>query len=167
MTRILMTLSLALLTGPAAADLFTASGAWTGDGRLATGPDAPLRRGRCQVEVTPGPEARMVDVIGRCAVAAGMSELSLKLVREPGGALRAGIWTAATGQVVQYSGRETASAAILTSTAPLMLDGVAWHSRIEVTWPDPDGFAMRQLMRSDSGTDWHMVAEMHYRPAAK
>jgi hypothetical protein len=147
------------------AELFTASGQWQGEGRLATGAEAPLERGRCRVEITPDAAAGEVDVIGTCAVAAGLSDISMKLVRGAGGTVNAGVWSAATGQVVQYSGRETADAISLSSTSPLVLDEVTYETRVDVTLPDADSFGFRQLLRAEGETAWRLVAEMTYRPS--
>ncbi len=162
----LLPLALAgLAAAPAAGvDLFTASGAWTGEGRLATGVAAPLERGRCRVEITPAPATGTVDVIGSCAVAAGLSEISLKLVRGPGGAVNAGVWSAATGQVLQYSGTETPDRIALVATTPLLVDGAAYDTRVDVTRPDAASFAFRQLLRPAGADAWRVVAEMTYRP---
>lgn len=155
-----------LLAAPAAgAELFSATGAWQGEGRLATGATAPLERGRCRVEITPGEGGGAVDVIGTCAVAAGMSDISLKLVRGQGGTVNAGVWSAATGQVLQYAGTETAEGIALVSTSPLVLDAVAYETRVDVTAPDTESFAFRQLLRAEGDAAWRLVAEMTYRPA--
>ncbi len=158
-------LAAGLAAGPApAAELFSATGFWQGEGRLATGATAPLERGRCRVEITPDQGAGAVDVIGTCAVAAGLSDISLKILREPGGAVRAGVWSAATGQVVQYAGREAAEGLELTSTTPLVVDEIAYETRVDVTAPDPASFGFRQLLRAEGETAWRLVAEMTYRP---
>lgn len=155
-----------LAAAPAEArDLFTAAGPWIGEGRLATGATQPLERGRCRVELTPGAGGAALDVIGTCAVAAGTSEISLKLVRRAGGAVQAGVWSAATGQVLQYSGRESGDSIALTSTTPLMVGEVAYDTRVDVSAPEADGFAFRQLMRAAGEERWRLVAEMEYRPA--
>ncbi len=153
--------------GPAAgAELFSVTGPWQGEGRLATGATAPLERGRCRVEITPDANGGEVDVIGTCAVAAGMSDISMKLVRGPGGAVNAGVWSAATGQTVQYSGRETADRIALVSTTALVVDAVAYETRVDVTAADAESFAFRQLMRAEGEEAWRLVAEITYRPAA-
>ncbi len=154
-----------IAAGPAAgADLFAASGAWQGEGRLATGATKPLERGRCRVEITPDAAGGEVDVIGTCAVAAGMSDISMKLVRGSGGAVNAGVWSAATGQTVQYSGRETAERIEMVSTTSLMVDDVAYETRVDVTTADTESFAFRQLMRAQGDEAWRLVVEMTYRP---
>lgn len=164
---VVMALGLAAQAGgPAlAADLFEASGAWVGEGRLATGVAAPLERGRCRVEVTPAPEAGAVDLVGTCAVAAGLSDISLKLVRGAGDRINAGAWSAATGAVVQYAGVETAEGIALAATTPLVVDGTRYETRVDVTRPDADSFAVRQLLRAEGDDAWRLVAEMTYRPA--
>ncbi|MCB1337728.1 MAG: hypothetical protein KDK10_09870 [Maritimibacter sp.] len=155
-----------LAAAPAgAAELFSAEGAWLGEGQLATGARAPLERGRCRVEITPGATGAEVDVIGTCAVAAGMSDISLKLVRDGAGAVQAGVWSAATGQTVQYAGTETAGAIALASTTPLVVDGVAYDTRVDVSAPEGGTFDFRQLLRAEGEEAWRLVAEMSYRPA--
>ena len=164
----IIVLAFALVAGPAAAaDLFSASGPWIGEGRLATGAAAPLERGRCRVDITPDPGGAAVDVIGTCAVAAGMSDISLKLVRGSGGAVNAGVWSAATGQVLQYTGTGSDDAIALASTTPLVVDAVAYETRVDVTAPDPESFAFRQLLRAEGEDAWRLVAEMTYRPVNK
>lgn len=165
MTRGFVLFIALLVAAPAsAAELFSAEGAWVGEGRLATGTHAPLERGRCRVEITPDPTGDVVDVIGTCAVAAGMSDISLKLVRSGGGAVNAGVWSAATGQTVQYSGTETAGEIALGSTTPLVVDDVAYETRVEVNAPGPAAFDFRQLLRAEGEEAWRLVAEMSYRP---
>lgn len=168
MIRIAIPCALILtLAAPASAtDLFATSGAWRGDGRIATAPQAPLERGRCQVEIAPEAGGGDVSITGRCAVAAGQSEISLRLVREAGGEVRAGFWSAATGQTVQFAGTETDSTIVLMSTGELALDGIAYQSRVEVTAPDADGFAIRQMLRADGEEAWRLVVDMEYRPNA-
>lgn len=157
-----------IVAGPAAgADLFSVTGPWKGEGRLATGANAPLERGRCQVEITPDAGGGAVDVIGTCAVAAGMSDISMKLVRGTGGAVNAGVWSAATGQIVQYSGRETVDRIELVSTTTLVISDVAYETRVDVTAPAAESFAFRQLMRAEGDDAWRVVVEMTYRPAAR
>lgn len=160
-----LTLTFFAAAPAAGAELFSAAGQWLGEGRLATGATAPLERGRCRVEITPDEAARAVDVIGTCAVAAGMSHISLKLVRGAGGAVNAGVWSAATGQVLQYAGSETEAGIALASTTPLVVDAVAYETRVDVTAPDGDSFAFRQLLRAEGEAAWRLVAEMTYRPA--
>jgi len=99
-------------------------------------------------------------------VAAGRSEISLKLLRGPEGAVNAGVWSAATGQTVQYAGRETAERIALAATSPLALDGVKYEARIDVAASDPERFTLRQLMRAEGDAAWRLVAEMIYRPAS-
>lgn len=161
-------LGLALLAAAPAtgAELFAASGPWVGEGRLATGVAAPLERGRCRVEITPDGGAGTVDVIGTCAVAVGKSDISLKLLRAPGGVVRAGVWTAATDQVVQYAGKEVPGRIVLDATTPLVVDGVAHETRVEVEMLDAARFTFRQLLRAEGADAWRLVAEMTYRPAA-
>lgn len=162
MIRVLSAIVLVAAAPAAAADLFAATGAWLGEGRLATGATAPLERGRCRVDINPG--AGEVAVTGTCAVAAGMSEISLKLVRGAGGAVQAGVWSAATGQVLQYAGEETDGGFALTSTTPLVVDAVSYETRVDVTAPAADSFEFRQLMRAAGEEAWRLVAEMTYRP---
>ena len=165
MTRLFAVLALLAAAPAAAAGLFEAEGAWVGEGRLATGATAPLERGRCKVEITPAAGGGEVGVTGTCAVAAGMSDISLKLVRGAGGAVNAGVWSAATGQTVQYSGTETAAAIALASTTRLVVDAVAYDTRVDVTTAGTAEFGFRQLMRADGEEAWRLVAEMTYRPA--
>lgn len=165
MTRFVLFAAMLAAAPAAASDLFSAAGPWIGEGRLATGATQPLERGRCRVEITPGADGDTLDVIGNCAVAAGISEISLKLVRDAGGAVQAGVWSAATGQVLQYTGRETGDVVALVSTTPLVVGEVAYDTRVDVTAPGADGFAFRQLMRAAGEARWRLVAEMDYRPA--
>lgn len=148
---------------PAAAGIFDAAGPWLGEGRLATGPTAPLERGRCRVEVAPaGPDD--VSVTGRCAVAAGTSTISLRLVRDGTGKLRAGFWSAATGQTIQLAGTEAGGAIELGSTTPLIDHGRRYETRVSVS-EQAGGFAIRQLLREEGEAAWRLVGEMSYRPA--
>jgi hypothetical protein len=148
-----------------ATELFEAAGAWQGEGRIATGPRAPLERGRCRVEVKPAPGGRDVSITGRCAVAAGLSDISLRVVRGAGGKVNAGFWSAATGQTVQFSGIETAETIVMEATSSFVLDEIEYESRVEVLAPGADGFTIRQMLRSEGETVWHLVVDMAYRPA--
>jgi hypothetical protein len=161
----LLTLFLAPAAPAMATDLFSAAGAWLGEGRIATGPRAPLERGRCRVEIAPEPGGGDVSITGSCAVAAGLSDISLRLVRGAGGKVNAGFWSAATGQIVQFAGTETDAAIALDSTVALVLDDATYESRVEVAAPDATGFTLRQMLRAEGETAWRLVVDMTYRPA--
>lgn len=163
MKPLAIALTLAAASPAMAADLFTASGSWTGDGKLATGVNAPLERGRCRVNVTPSGNGNTVDVIGDCAVAVGRSDFSLKLVRGGGGSVSAGAWTAATGNVVQYAGRESSGKITLQSTSQVVVDGVGYDSRVDVSWPSEGSFLVRQFLRGQGETSWRLLADITYR----
>ena len=157
---------LAALAGPAAAtEIFEAEGAWVGEGRLATGAEAPLERGRCRVEIAPEPGGRDVAVKGTCAAAVGMSDISLRIVRRDGGRVAAGFWSAATGQTVQFTGTETGDTIEMASTTALMVDEVPYEARVEVSAPDAESFAIRQLLRAEGAEAWRLVVDMTYRKA--
>lgn len=153
-------------TGPArAVEIFEAKGAWQGEGRLATGAKDPLQRGRCRVEIDPQPGGRDVSVVGKCVVAAGASDISLRVVRSGSGKVNAGFWSAATQQTVQYSGSETGSAIRLVSTTPLTVDAQDYESMVEVDAPDPESFTIRQMLRAPGAEAWRLVVDMTYRQA--
>lgn len=159
-----LVLVLALMAGPAlGADIFSASGAWTGEGQLATGAENALQRGRCRVEIAPADGE--VSVTGTCVVAAGASDISLKVVRGDGGRVNAGFWSAATDQVVQFAGREEADTLRLVSTTPLEVEGRSYESMVEVATPDAAGFTLRQMLRVPGEEVWRLVVDMAYRPA--
>lgn len=168
MNRIAIYCALILtLTAPASAtEMFVAAGTWRGDGRIATAPRAPLERGRCQVEIAPEAGGGDVSITGRCAVAAGQSDISLRLVRGAGGEVRAGFWSAATGQIVQFAGTETDSDIVLMSTVEFEMNGTAYQSRVEVSAPAADGFSIRQMLRAEGEEAWRLVVDMAYRPDA-
>lgn len=166
MIRVFAPLALAALSfaAPAAAtDIFAASGSWLGEGRLATGAEAPLQRGRCKVQVEPLAGGTDVSVTGTCVVAAGGSEISLRVVRSGSGKLNAGFWSAATNQTVQFSGIETGSAMRLVSTTPLTVEDKTYESMVEVEAPEPEGFVLRQMLREPGAEAWRLVVDMTYR----
>ncbi|MEJ2021988.1 MAG: hypothetical protein P8X43_08115 [Maritimibacter sp.] len=160
-------LCLALISGaPAyAADLFNADGKWLGEGQMSTGVRAPLERGRCQVEVSPAEDGAEgdVNVIGFCAVAAGKSDISLRLVRNGDGGVNAGFWSAATGQTIQLAGQETPEQIELSSTTALIVGDEPFETQVRVIAPDEDSFQIRQIMRAEGEEKWRLVAEMTYR----
>lgn len=155
---------LAVAAPASATELFSAAGAWTGEGRIATGPEAPLERGRCRVQIAPDGAGGDVSITGQCAVAAGLSDISLRLVRGAGGKVNAGFWSAATGQTVQFAGSETANTITLAATNPVTVDDVAYESRVEVQTPGPGSFTMRQLIRVPGAEAWRLVVDMAYSP---
>ncbi len=159
-------LCLALISGaPAyAADLFNADGKWLGEGQMSTGVRAPLERGRCQVEVSPAEDGVEgdVNVIGFCAVAAGKSDISLRLVRNGDGGVNAGFWSAATGQTIQLTGQETPEQIELSSTTALIVGDEPFETQVRVIAPDEDSFEIRQIMRAEGEEKWRLVAEMTY-----
>lgn len=154
----------ALATPAGATQLFAAAGAWTGEGRIATGPDAGLERGRCQVEIVAAASGDDVSITGRCAVAAGISDISLRLVRGQGGKVNAGVWSAATGQTVQFAGTETTETITLAAIAPVVLGETVYETRVEVLAPGAEGFTLRQTLRADGETAWRLVVDIAYRP---
>lgn len=146
-----------------ATEIFTAEGAWAGEGMLATGAEAPLERGRCRVDISPKPGGEDVSVTGTCAVSVGISDISLRIVRSGNGKVNAGLWSAATGQTVQYSGTETDDEIELASTTQLMIDDTPYESRVSVSAPDADSFAIKQLLRAEGAEAWRLVVDMTYR----
>lgn len=147
-----------------ATEIFEAEGAWVGEGQLATGAEAPLERGRCKVNIKPAEGNNDVSVTGTCAVAVGLSDISIRLVRS-GGRVNAGVWSAATGQTVQYSGTETDDMIDMTSTTELMIDDKPYDSQVRVTAPDANSFAIRQILRAKGADAWRLVVQMTYTKA--
>lgn len=161
----LATACLSLAAPAGATDLFDARGAWAGEGRIATSPEAPLERGRCRVEITPSADQRDVSITGRCAVAAGLSNISLRLVRRGDGSVNAGVWAAATGETVQFSGTESGARIVMQSRDAVVVDGVSYQARVEVDAPrGRAGFTLRQMLRSGADGPWRLVADMAYLP---
>lgn len=155
----------ALFAAPAGAtDLFDAAGAWQGEGRIATGPKAPLEHGRCRVEIAPQPGGRDVSITGRCAVAAGLSDISLRLVRGAGGRVNAGLWSAATGETVQFSGTESGTRIVMQTAQDVVVDGAPYEARVEVEAPAGAGFTIRQMLREKGAKAWRLVVDMAYLP---
>lgn len=148
-----------------AVDIFAADGAWIGQGQIATGAVAPLERGRCKVSIAPASAGSEVSITGKCAVSAGASNISMKVVRGAGGKVSAGVWSAATGQTVQLSGVERAGDIRLTSTSPLDVEGQAYETRVDVVAPDAAHFSIRQLLRPVGETAWRLVVDMTYAKA--
>jgi hypothetical protein len=165
MIRIATAVILATASPAAATEIFEAEGAWVGEGLLATGAEAPLERGRCRVEIAPDPEQRDVSVTGSCAVAAGVSDISLRILRSGDARVNAGFWSAATGQTVQFSGTEIGTAIEMQSTTVLMVDETPYESRVSVSAPDAESFAIRQLLRAEGAEAWRLVVDMTYRKA--
>jgi len=167
MTRFVLVLAAAaLFAQPASAtEIFEAEGAWVGEGQLATGAEAPLERGRCKVDIKPVEGNNDVSVTGTCAVAVGLSDISIRLVRSSSGRVNAGVWSAATGQTVQYSGTETDDMIDMSSTTELLIDDKPYDSQVRVTAPDADSFAIRQILRAKGADTWRLVVQMTYRKA--
>ncbi len=155
--------ALILCATPAAAGgLFGLEGAWHGEGVLATGVRAPLERGRCQVRLKPDPDE--FHITGSCAVAAGMSEISMRVLRAEAGRVLAGAWTAATGETVQFAGQESGDGIEMRSTVPLDVDGTPYEAHVSVEMQH-GSFVIRQSVRPQGGENWRLVAEMTYRRA--
>jgi len=167
MTRfaILIAAAMSVALPAQATEIFVAEGTWVGEGRLATGADAPVERGRCKVDVKPQPDGKDVSVTGVCAVAVGTSDISIRLVRSGNSRVNAGVWSAATGQTVQYSGTETDDVIDMASTTELMIDEQPYESQVRVSAPDAESFAIRQLLRAKGAEAWRLVVEMTYRKA--
>ncbi|GKY89331.1 hypothetical protein [Sinisalibacter aestuarii] len=166
MIRIALAALLAVFAAPASAtELFEAAGNWQGEGMIATGPRAPLERGRCRVEIAPAAGGGDVSITGSCAVAAGLSDISLRLVRGAGGKVNAGFWSAATAQTVQFAGTETDGAIVMEATGALVLDEVPYQSRVEVETGGAEGFTLRQMLRAEGEDAWRLVVDMAYRQA--
>jgi len=161
---LLLAALLALATPASATELFSAAGAWTGEGRIATSPTAPLERGRCRVQIAPT-AGTDVSITGQCAVAAGLSEISLRLVRGAGGKVNAGFWSAATDQTVQFAGTETDDTITLAATTPVIVDDIAYDTRVDVAVPDGTSFTLRQMLRAPGEEAWRLVVDMAYRPS--
>jgi len=79
--------------------------------------------------------------------------------------VNAGVWSAATGQTVQYSGTETDDMIDMSSTTELLIDDKPYDSQVRVTAPDADSFAIRQILRAKGADTWRLVVQMTYRKA--
>jgi hypothetical protein len=154
-----------LATPVSAADLFGVTGNWVGEGSLSTGADRPMERGRCKVGVEQAEAGDDVAVKGKCVVAAGASDISLRVVRGEDGKVSAGFWSAATDQIVQLSGDEAGGAIDLFSTSPLMVDDTAYETWVKITAPDDASFAIQQMLRAEGAEAWRMVVDMTYTRA--
>ena len=164
-TPLLAALFVALALPAGAADLFAVTGDWVGEGGLSTGADKPMERGRCKVGVARAEAAGDVAVKGKCVVAAGASDISLRLLRGENGKVRAGFWTAATDQTVQLTGTETGELIELYSTEPLMVDDRPYETWVKITAPDDASFAIQQMLRAEGAEAWRMVVDMTYTRA--
>lgn len=158
-------LATTFLAAPAAAaDLFDAAGRWVGTGSLATAVDRPMQPARCEVEVEQKSDAADVSVTGRCVVGAGASEVSFRVVRAQPGRVRGAMWSAAMGEVLQLSGTEVPGALDMLATTPWIVDGADYETKITVSEPDAESFAIRQLVRQrDADAPWRLLADMTYR----
>lgn len=166
MTRPMLAAAFITLALPAgAADLFAVTGDWVGEGSLSTGADRPMERGRCKVGVEQAQAAGDVAVKGKCVVAAGASDISLRLLRGENGTVRAGFWTAATDQIVQLVGDETGDLIELFSTEPLMVDEKPYETWVKIMAPDATSFAIQQMLRPEGTETWRMVVDMTYSQA--
>ncbi len=154
-----------LATPGLAADLFGVTGNWVGEGSLSTGADKPMERARCKVGVEHAEAGDDVAVKGKCVIAAGASDISLRLVRGEDGQVRAGFWSAATDQTVQLAGTEAADGIDLYSTSPLMVNDAAYQTWVKITAPDDASFAIQQMLRVEGAEAWRMVVDMTYTRA--
>ncbi|MGR3362781.1 MAG: hypothetical protein ACU0CY_01240 [Maritimibacter harenae] len=149
---------------PAAAiDLFTAQGGWTGTGSLATSVERRMQPARCQVDVKPTDAGGDVSVTGKCAVAVGASNISFRLVRGDGRAVRGAMWSEATDEILQLAGARTETGVDMTATEPWVVDGVDYETRVIVREPDAGSFKIQQLARMEGEKAWRVIVDMTYR----
>ncbi|MCI2398943.1 hypothetical protein [Aliiroseovarius subalbicans] len=161
----ILALTLALLAPAARAEdatLFTATGAWQGEGRIAPSATAPLERGRCRVDVSQSADATQADVIGKCVVAGGASNVSMRFVKGAGTSVRAGVWSAATDKTVQFAGRSDATGLAMTSLEPIEVDGVTYEARVDVDFTGNDAFTLKQILREPGDDGWRLIVDMSF-----
>lgn len=166
MKKLSVSLLLAAIVGvgPAqAVDLFSANGEWVGTGSLSTSVERPMQPARCEVEVEQKSVGSDVSVTGRCVVSAGASGISFRVVRGERGRVRGAIWAAATDDLLQLDGKESEGAVEMNATGPWVVDGESYETRITVGEPDPESFAIRQLVRAEGDTRWRVIVDMVYR----
>ena len=166
MTRIPVALFIAALSAAApagAVDLFDAEGRWVGTGSLATKVTRPMQPARCEVTAEQKADATDISVTGRCAVGGGGSSISFRAIRDRSGGVRGAMWAAANGETIQMSGTEASGVVDMLATAPWVVDGVSYETRVTVSEPDATSFAIRQMVRGPDETAWRVIVDMTYR----
>lgn len=167
MKRLALILAVAFgLALPAhATEIFDVEGSWIGEGVLPIGPDAPLQPGRCEIDVKPKEDGNDVSITGKCFVdlALVFSDISIRVVRAPGGKVNAGFWAAVTGQTIQLSGVESATEANMVSTTDMTLNKKNYDVHLRLSSSDAENFAIRALVRPKGDEGWRRFAEISFR----
>jgi len=146
-----------------ASPLFSASGAWVGDGRIAPKVDQPMERGRCQIEVKPKPGESDVSISGRCALAGGSRNISMRYVKQPSGNVRAGFWSPSDEISVQYGGVETDDTVTLQTLEPIDFEGSMYKSRVTMVFESDTAFTFEQIVQKEGAERWVRIVDMRFQ----
>ena len=154
----------AALTSPSAgaSPLFSASGEWTGTGRIAPNVEFRMERALCRIEVKQTPGEDDVSISGRCAVAGGARKISMRYVKQPNGAVRAGFWSPSENLSVQYGGSETTDTVTLQALEPVAFDGEFYNSRVTMAFLSETEFTFEQIVQKQGVDHWVRVVDMRF-----
>lgn len=135
--------------GPALADgvLAAFAGDWTGEGWIRPGRESPREAARCAVAARYDGEAAMLDLAGRCAVAGGGAEVTVRLVDDGNGMVRAAARSPAFDQDVQFRGSLVDGTLSLASADPFRDAGATIDATLDIGLPDGGRFAMDEWHR--------------------
>ncbi len=142
--------------------LFSLSGDWEGDGKIAARAETELEPGRCKLHIASEPATLRSDVTGKCAVAGGAARLSMRFEQGPNKTIRAGIWSEATEQIVQFRGEFGPDETRLNADTPIPVDGQFYDAEILITIETPETFSLRQSLRVHGEEQWHPVIELSF-----
>ncbi|MDV7142098.1 hypothetical protein R3X27_05325 [Tropicimonas sp. TH_r6] len=143
-------------------DLFSLSGNWVGDGVIAARTEADPEPGRCNLRITPNPAGDRSDVTGKCAIAGGASRVSMRFEQGPDQTIRAGIWSEATEQIVQFRGEIGPDEAFLATDRPISVDDRLFDSEITFSFDLPRSFSLHQTLRAVGEPQWRPVIELTF-----
>ncbi len=146
-----------------ASPLFSASGKWVGEGRIAPKVDQAMERARCQIEVEPKPSESDVNISGRCAVAGGSRSISMRYVKQPSGNLRAGFWSPTDEISVQYGGTETDDTVTLQTLESIDFDGILYKSRVTMVFESDTEFTFEQIVQKQGADRWVRIVDMRFQ----
>jgi hypothetical protein len=153
----------AVLAAPAAASsLFSLSGAFTGNGRIAPDVESAMERSRCRIEVVPAAGGDDISITGRCVLTAGAADISMRFVRGGGSTVRAGVKSPSSGETIQFAGRENGETLRLQTVGPIDVDGVAYTSIVRLDFASESRFSLEQVVREAGQDSWLRVVDMTF-----
>jgi hypothetical protein len=141
-------------------------GDWTASGQVVAHPNAPLERSRCRVTVSADIGGSALSVTGRCAIAAGATDVTMHIVDNDDGTVRATVTLSNLDGNIELTGARNGDVISLRTQAALLFEGEHYWSRLDITLDDATRFSLKEWTAVQSTSDWQLSRDLLFERQA-